>query len=114
MLNLMQEGASKVEIKAELRLYNDLFERLIQEEPEFSDTIKRGEQLSQAWGERQGRTNLKNKDFSPVLWYMNMKNRFGWRDKTDVEHSSNPDNPIQPIVMIDAGKNPYATNRAEG
>lgn len=106
VIKLMEEGASKAEIKAILGTSNDLFERLLKEEKDFSDTVKRGELLSEAWWERMGRTNLKNREFSPVLWYMNMKNRFGWRDK--LEHSSNPDNPIQPIVMIDAGKNPYA------
>lgn len=108
IMSLMEEGASKVEVKANLRISNDLFDRLIKEEPLFSETVKRGEQLSQAWWERQGRVNLKNREFSPVLWYMNMKNRFGWRDKSEI--SSDPQNPIpQSIVVIDAGKNPYTT-----
>lgn len=104
VLSLMEEGASKIEVKAELRVSNDLFERLVKEEPVFSDAIKRGEQLSQAWWERMGRKNLGNKEFSPVLWYMNMKNRFGWRDKQEIEHSGNVENPV---VVVHAGANPY-------
>lgn len=104
IISLMSEGASKVEIKAELKMSCELFDRLMREEPDFSIAVKEGEQLSKAWWERMGRKNLMNKEFSPVLWYMNMKNRFGWRDKQEVEHSGNVENPV---VVVHAGANPY-------
>lgn len=90
--DLYANGASDTEIKA-LIYYNkghfseDLWERWLNEEPEFSQTIKNGRLLSKAWWEISGRANLKDKDFSYTGWYMNMKNRFGWRDKTETEHS---------------------------
>lgn len=43
--------------------------------------------LSEAWWEEHGRLNLHNREFNSVLWYMNMKNRFGWRDRIDSNHS---------------------------
>jgi len=86
----MKVGASKQEIKLELAVSNDLFERLCKEDKEFSDTIKRGVDLAEGWWLKQGRINLENKMFSPVLWYMNMKNRFGWVDKQQLEHFVKP------------------------
>lgn len=79
----MAEGASLDEIKAILNISNDLHTRWMKDEPEFSETIKEGMKLCKAWWQRQGRTNLKDKSFSATLWYMNMKNRFGWRDNVD-------------------------------
>jgi hypothetical protein len=89
VLKLYAEGASDVEIRAHLAeaigsLSQDLWERWLLDEPDFSLTIKRGRMLSQVWWEKKGRQNLDNKDFSPTLWYMNMKNRFGWADKQEV------------------------------
>lgn len=87
VIDMMAQGASKVEVKAELDISNDLFERWVKEEPVFSDTIKKGQVLSNAWWEKKARTNLENNQFNSTLWYMNMKNRFGWRDKHEVENS---------------------------
>lgn len=81
----MCEGASKQEIKTLLGISNDLFDRLSKEDEEFSETIKRGINLSESWWLKQGRVHLNDRKFNAVLWYMNMKNRFGWRDRQETE-----------------------------
>jgi len=84
VLTEMEQGASLQEIKAYFGISNDLHARWMKDEEEYSETIKRGIELSEAWWMKKGRVNLENKDFSATLWYMNMKNRFAWKDRQDV------------------------------
>ena len=93
VLEMYRDGASDVEVKAylyELRgsFSNDLWVRWMKEEREFSETIKVGKMLSEAWWAKTGRKNLDNKEFSFTGWYMNMKNRFGWSDKQEIDNKS--------------------------
>jgi len=89
VLELYEQGASDVEIKALIYRWrgsfsNDLWDRWMVEEDQFSETIRAGKILSESWWSQNGRTNLENRDFNYHGWYINMKNRFGWRDKTDI------------------------------
>ena len=84
MIALFSEGASKTEIAASLGITRETFNVWQKNNQDFSDAVKEGEELSKSWWEKHGRTQLENKNFNAVLWYMNMKNRFGWRDKQDI------------------------------
>lgn len=88
VISIKKQGGSDVEVRAELGISQDLWERFIREIDEFSLTIKRGEDLCKAWWEKHGRIQLENRNFNAVLWYMNMKNRFGWRDKNETDITS--------------------------
>ena len=90
---LMSEGASKIEVCAELGICFDTIPEWCNpkgaySKPTFSEAVKKGLQLSQAWWEKNGRKNLENRDFNYTGWYMNMKNRFGWADKKEIDHRS--------------------------
>jgi hypothetical protein len=79
---LYSQGGSDVEVAVLLGITRDLFYQWIRENPSFSDTIKKGKEMSEAWWKKQGR-QVRDKDLNATLWYMNMKNRFGWTDKHD-------------------------------
>lgn len=88
IINEMRVGASLAEIYGLLDISEPTFKRLCRDHPEFSRTIRRGKRLSERWWLEIGRIYLRDKDFSATLWYMNMKNRFGWRDRTDITSNS--------------------------
>lgn len=92
ILELMSNGASIVEVAAEIGVNRDtIYERCNPDSPtydkEFSDTIKKGRELCEAWWMKEARTALKDKQFNATLWYMNMRNRFGWHDNQKIEHT---------------------------
>ena len=103
-LEEFKEGASIVEISALWGMSRETLYQYIDKESkyfrsEISDTIKSGLRLSQAWWEKKGRKNLENREFNYTGWYMNMKNRFGWKDKQDI--TSNGKTMVQTINVVD-------------
>ena len=110
VLQLYSEGAADVEIKALIYQWRgtfscDLWNRWMKDYEEFSITIKKGRMLSESWWNKSGRKNLKEKDFSYTGWYMNMKNRFGWRDKQETTLQGG-DKPIETIITLGTGIKP--------
>jgi 5-methylcytosine-specific restriction endonuclease McrA len=85
----MSEGCSIAEVCTIIGISRDTLYKWKDKYPLFSDTIKRGEELSEAWWLANGRTNLENRDFNATLYYMNMKNRHGWSDKQETKETGN-------------------------
>jgi len=91
VLTMYAEGAGDVEVMKKIiewtgSFSRDLWDRWIKDEERFGRVIAMGNILSNAWWERNGRINIENKAFNSGLWYMNMKNRFGWADTQNIEH----------------------------
>jgi hypothetical protein len=89
IIDMYSNGADDSEIMATIYMWRgrfsyDLWERWLKDEPEFSETIKMGRIIAKAWYIRLGREQLRNNFFPFVGWYMQMKNRFGWKDRNDV------------------------------
>jgi len=84
-------GASKAELAVHLGISRQTLWDWEGKYPEFSEAIKRGVENSEAWWVSQGRVALREREFNHVLWYMNMKNRFGWSDKQEITGSGGKD-----------------------
>lgn len=95
----MSRGASCIEVAAELNMCMDTFYKYSDPEEgylEFADAVKKGRALCEAWWMKKGRENIDSKVFRDALWYMNMKNRFGWVDKQEVTGKNG--GPLQAVI----------------
>lgn len=94
----MAQGMSLCEVAAKLGIRRETLWDWTRKNEDFSNSIKVGTDLSQAWWEDIARNNIlqnTRNDGSPIvfntsLWFMNMKNRFKdeWKDKHEVEQVS--------------------------
>lgn len=87
MLDLATDGASELEVRTTLGISADLWYRWIEDEQEFSATVKNCKALCETWWEKNGRRMAGGGPGNAAVWIFNMKNRFGWKDKQEVEHS---------------------------
>lgn len=112
MHSIYAAGGSDAEVKVAMAIpparamSNMLWDDLQKREREFSEAIIEGRQLAEAWWEGKGREGLityEGVKFSTQLWFLNMKNRFGWKDKQEVTHSADKDAPPIFTLKIDNG-----------
>jgi len=85
VLALYNAGASDREVMVELELSPGKWQTLMSDlvESDFPEVVEYGRLLAHAWWERLGRTMLHEKSFNTALWTIQMKNRFGWSEKTE-------------------------------
>jgi hypothetical protein len=78
----MGQGASIIEVIVKLGITRSAHYRLMAENSEYEKAFEEGLEKSEAWWLKTGREFLTGevKKFNSGLWFMNMKNRFGWRD----------------------------------
>lgn len=89
VIPLLKQGASIEEIGLELDVGYTTLYQWMDKHPEFAQAIKRGREYSHGWWLKEGRTSMRDGKFNSTLWYMNMKNRFGWSDKNESTHNVN-------------------------
>lgn len=83
-----QEGGSAVEMRCLLGIAQSAWETLLKDSEDFRVTVKNAQDLCQVWWERQGRHMTTGADGNATVWIFNMKNRFGWRDKQEIDHTT--------------------------
>jgi hypothetical protein len=83
VIKKMKQGAAIKELPFYLDVCLDTIYEWRKVHADFSEALKKGEGFSEAVWMIKGRRSLRDKDFNYTGWYMNMKNRFGWADKTE-------------------------------
>jgi len=91
----LADGYSKEATAGILGITKETFYQWIKGKPDFSDAIEAGEALSQRWWEDKGREACTDGQFNASVWSMNMKNRFGWSDKSTHEHTGSDGGPLK-------------------
>ena len=103
------DGGSDAEVKVALAIpparamSNDLFDALQKREPLFSEAVKEGRLLAEAWWAAAGQRGIfLGKDFNATTYIFNKKNRFhNWKDKQEVQPSADKDAPPVFTLKID-------------
>jgi hypothetical protein len=88
MILLGQEGGSRAEVQCALGMNETTWYRFLDEYEEFSQTEKERKTLSEAWWNHRGREMVNGSKGDSTVWIFNMKNRFGWKDRIDVDNRS--------------------------
>ena len=96
IIEQFKDGWSIVEVATELGISKGTFYNLMDRDQVFLNAVKRGIDLSEAWWTKQGRVGLRERDFNYTGWYMNMKNRFKWRDRHENIPSDNQEKSLFP------------------
>ena len=78
------EGCSDEEVCKALKMSMTMYKRLYGSDPNFREAVDNGRGVAKAWWLEMGRVNLNNKAFNYTGWFQNMKNRYGWADKSEV------------------------------
>lgn len=88
-LEILYSGSAKIELTREFMVHIDTIHEWEKTIPEFSEAVRTGVNYSEAWWTKQGKKNLKTKDFNTRLYEINMMNRFGWQKKTEGKQEIN-------------------------
>lgn len=83
---MFKNGESVAEVCVELGICKQTFYTWTEAHPEFLDAYNKGRELSEAWWHKIGRANATGRmRGNAATWIFNMKNRFGWKDRTEVD-----------------------------
>ena len=76
VIELAKEGAGWAEYAADFGVDRASLFRWSEEHEDFAQALMRAKVLEQAWFEREGRTNLRNREFNANLWGKSVSARF--------------------------------------
>lgn len=84
LIGWMTQGKSVVHFCGEVDISVETFYQWVKSREDFAEAYKKARAKCQIWWLDIGQANListKDHSLNSAVWYMNMKNRFGWNDK---------------------------------
>lgn len=94
LTNEYKEGASDIEVMDVLGISKQVFDSQYKDNPVFRELVDIGRLAQTAFWYRVGRKNLKDRSFNNAVWMFNMKNRFGWAEKSESTVAGAPENQL--------------------
>jgi len=103
LLEMGSEGCAVIEMRTELGVCEQLFNRFIKDEPEFSRTVQYAKDLSQKWWMESGR-EIGAKRINTGLYALRMKNCYGWADKKEVKIEADIKDSLAPEKVLEMAR----------
>ena len=93
MSGAYEQGCSDVVVRSRLRMSEGVWDSLYNDpvNGSFREIVQFGRGMAKAWWLEQARQALRDKTFNANLWYMVMKNQYGYSDKTTTSIKDDPD-----------------------
>ena len=98
-IEVQKRGFSKEAVAGHLDISKDTLYRWIKKYKEFSDAIKRGQEYCRIFWEELGIEMVTAGQGNSTAWIFNMKNRFGWKDKSETELTGKDGAPLGVVVL---------------
>jgi len=88
-MRMYAEGCSDAEVMGVFGISVKAWNDWLITRPEFAEFVEIGNKRGQAWWERMARKYVieASSKFNSSLWFMTMKNNYGYKDEKKVEHS---------------------------
>jgi len=91
MMDMYSAGKSDIQVMKALRITKAMFNDYYKKHEPFRRVVDQGRVDSESWWVEQGQLALHSEArFNSTVWQLNMKNRFGWAEKTDSTTNVDP------------------------
>jgi len=101
----LKTGKSLRQACLEIGVIYRVLARWEKDHPWFKERIDDALDFCQGWWEGKGQQNIDNKNFNAALYFMHMRNRFGWSNSDNLFKHEHSGNIIIEVVKFGGQKN---------
>jgi len=104
VLDLMDKGKSIVQVARHLNVARSTIYKWAEDNIEFSDTLTRAKDYSEAYWETEFQKMMYSRESQPQLVRLYMGNRFGWREQDQSVNDEQATPTSVQVEIVDARK----------